>query len=72
MKRIKNAIFLLCGFAVFVNLSGCRKSSENIEDVKFPTKYQNNSKNFKFDTEIIVGKERQEFLYESSAKKNQI
>lgn len=69
MKRIKYAIFLLCSFAVLISLSGCRKSSENIKNVRFPTKYQKNSKNFKFDTEIIVGKERQEFLYESSAKK---
>ena len=69
MKRIKYAIFLLCSFAVLISLSGCRKSSENIKNIRFPTKYQKNYKNFKFDTEIIVGKERQEFLYESSAQK---
>ena len=69
MKRIKYAIFLLCSFAVLISLSGCRKSSENIKNIRFPTKYQKNYKNFKFDTEIIVGKERQEFLYEGSAQK---
>ena len=47
MKRIKYAIFLLCSFAVLISLSGCRKSSENIKNIRFPTKYQKNYKNRK-------------------------